>query len=120
MVIEVRAAQAGAHGVAASPAGASGDPLPSWRAGASKQAVLEFVERVTTEGSPGFVPAAERVAAFDNDGTLWCEKPMPIQLDFILQRLAAMAGQDPSLRTRQPWQAASTTSRPSLDDRPSA
>jgi FMN phosphatase YigB (HAD superfamily) len=84
------------------------DPLPSWRAGASKQAVQEFVERVTTQGSPDFVPAEERVAAFDNDGTLWCEKPMPIQLDFILRRLAVMADQDPSLRARQPWQAAHT------------
>ncbi|HEV2873366.1 MAG TPA: HAD family hydrolase [Actinomycetota bacterium] len=84
------------------------DPLPSWRAGASKQAVQEFVERVTTRGSPGFVPAEERVATFDNDGTLWCEKPMPIQLDFILRRLAAMADQDPSLRARQPWQATHT------------
>jgi hypothetical protein len=54
------------------------------------------------------VPPPERVAVFDNDGTLWCEKPMPIQLDFILRRLAAMADQDPELRTRQPWQAAYT------------
>jgi phosphoserine phosphatase len=98
--------QAGAHAVAASQAGPSGDPLPSWRAGASKQAIQEFVERVTTEGSPELAPPAERVAVFDNDGTLWCEKPMPIQLDFILRRLAAMADQDPTLRTRQPWQAA--------------
>jgi phosphoserine phosphatase len=86
----------------------SGDLLPSWRAGASRQAIVEFVQRVTTEGSPEFVPAEERVAVFDNDGTLWCEKPMPIQLDFILRRLAAMADQDPSLRGRQPWQAAFT------------
>jgi phosphoserine phosphatase len=86
----------------------SGDLLPSWRAGASRQAIVEFVQRVTTEGSPEFVPAEERVAVFDNDGTLWCEKPMPIQLDFILRRLAAMADQDPELRTRQPWQAAYT------------
>ncbi|HYN17625.1 MAG TPA: haloacid dehalogenase-like hydrolase, partial [Actinomycetes bacterium] len=84
------------------------DPLPSWRPAASKQAVQEFVERVATQGSPEFVPAEERVATFDNDGTLWCEKPMPIQLDFILRRLAAMADQDPGLRTRQPWQAAHT------------
>jgi phosphoserine phosphatase len=86
----------------------SGDLLPSWRAGASRQAIVEFLQRVVTEGSPEFVPAEERVAVFDNDGTLWCEKPMPIQLDFILRRLAAMADQDPSLRGRQPWQAAST------------
>ena len=85
-----------------------GYPLPSWRAGDSRQAILEFVQRVTREGSPEFVPPEERVAVFDNDGTLWCEKPMPIQLDFILRRLVAMADQDPALRTRQPWQAAYT------------
>jgi phosphoserine phosphatase len=89
-------------------AGATGDPLPSWRAGAGRQAIQEFVQRVTSEGSPDFVSPEERVATFDNDGTLWCEKPMPIQLDFILRRLAAMAEQDPELRTRQPWQAAYT------------
>jgi phosphoglycolate phosphatase-like HAD superfamily hydrolase len=100
--------QAGAGAVAASKTGPTGDPLPSWRAGASKQAILEFVQRVTTEGSPDLVPLSERVAVFDNDGTLWCEKPMPIQLDFILRRLAEMADQDPGLRTRQPWQAAYT------------
>jgi phosphoglycolate phosphatase-like HAD superfamily hydrolase len=100
--------QAGARAVGPAQAGPSDDPLPSWHAGASRQAILEFVERVISEGSPVFVPPAERVAVFDNDGTLWCEKPMPIQLDFILRRLAAMADQDPGLRTRQPWQAAST------------
>jgi phosphoserine phosphatase len=101
--------QSGDRAVAASQARPTGgDPLPSWRAGASKQAIQEFVERVTTDGSPDFVPPPERVAVFDNDGTLWCEKPMPIQLDFILRRLVAMAEQDPGLRTRQPWQAAYT------------
>jgi phosphoserine phosphatase len=84
------------------------DPLPSWRAGAARQAIVEFVQRVTTDGSPELVAPEERVAVFDNDGTLWCEQPMPIQLDFILRRLAAMADHDPELRTRQPWQAAST------------
>ena len=101
--------QAGAGEVAAAQAGLAGDPLASWRAGASKQAITEFVQRVTTEGSPGFAPPEERVAVFDNDGTLWCEKPMPIQLDFILRRLADMADQEPELRTRQPWQAAYTS-----------
>jgi len=100
--------EAGARDVAAAQAGSAGDPLPSWREGPSKQAVLEFVQRVTAEGSPDFVPPQERVAVFDNDGTLWCEKPMPIQLDFILRRLVVMAEQDPALRTRQPWQAAYT------------
>jgi phosphoglycolate phosphatase-like HAD superfamily hydrolase len=75
--------------------------LASWRDGDAKLAVLEFVRRAVAE-----VPADERVAVFDNDGTLWCEKPMPIQLDFILRRLAEMAEADATLRTRQPWQAA--------------
>ena len=57
-------------------------------------------------------PPDERVAVFDNDGTLWCEKPMPIQLDFILRRLAEMAEADPSLRDRQPWKAASRRTTP--------
>jgi phosphoglycolate phosphatase-like HAD superfamily hydrolase len=96
----------GARAAAASQAGAAAEPLPSWRAGASRQAIVAFVQQITTPGSPDFVPPSERVAVFDNDGTLWCEKPMPIQLDFILRRLADMADQDPSLRTRQPWQAA--------------
>ena len=100
--------QAGARDVAPSQAGPTGDPLGSWREGASKRAILDFVQRVTADGGPDAVPPEERVAVFDNDGTLWCEKPMPIQLDFILRRLAAMADQDPELRTRQPWQAAYT------------
>jgi phosphoserine phosphatase len=100
--------QAGVDDVATSQREPTGDPLPSWRSGASRQAIRAFVQRVTTEGSPEFVPPEERVAVFDNDGTLWCEKPMPIQLDFVLRRLAAMAEQDPDLRTRQPWQAAYT------------
>jgi hypothetical protein len=100
--------QAGAHDMAASQAGPTGDPLGSWREGASKRAIQGFVQRVTTKGSPDFVPPPERVAVFDNDGTLWCEKPMPIQLDFLLRRLVVMADQDPALRTRQPWQAAYT------------
>jgi phosphoserine phosphatase len=61
---------------------------------------------VTGDGRPGHVPPAERVAVFDNDGTLWCEKPMPIQADFILRRLFEMAEADPELRERQPWKAA--------------
>jgi FMN phosphatase YigB (HAD superfamily) len=80
--------------------------LASWNDGPAVAAIREFVERVTIEGSPEFVPPAERVATFDNDGTLWCEKPMPIELGFILQRLAAMAEREPSLRDRQPWKAA--------------
>jgi phosphoserine phosphatase len=67
--------------------------------------VIEFVESATRKGD-GDIPPEERVAVFDNDGTLWCEKPMPIELGFILQRLAAMADEDPALRLRQPWKAA--------------
>ena len=67
---------------------------------------MDYVDRGRPEGSAEYVPPAERIAVFDNDGTLWCEKPMPLELGFILLRLAEMAEQDPSLRTRQPWQAA--------------
>ena len=79
-----------------------GEPLASWNDGATKAAVVDFVERVSAEG----IPPEERIAVFDNDGTLWCEKPMPIELGFILQRLAEMADQDAGLRDRQPWKAA--------------
>ena len=84
-----------------------GDAAPSWHDTRDRKAIVDFVERVTTEGGAGYVPPAERIAVFDNDGTLWCEKPMPIELGFILQRLAEMAEAGPeSLRERQPWQAA--------------
>ena len=79
--------------------------LPSWRDGAAKQAIVDFVSRVCSDG-PDFVPVEERVAVFDNDGTLWCEKPMPIQLDFILRRLVEMAESTPELQQKQPWKAA--------------
>ncbi|MGW1344346.1 HAD family hydrolase [Kribbella sp. NPDC002412] len=82
------------------------DPLPSWNDGQSKHDIVDFVRRAGGEGSGPAVPMAERVAVFDNDGTLWCEKPMPIQLDFILRRLGEMAAGDPDLRERQPWKAA--------------
>jgi haloacid dehalogenase-like hydrolase len=77
------------------------DLLPSWTDGAARAAIIEFVERTVTA-----VPVQERVAVFDADGTLWCEKPMPVQADFLLRRLAAMAKDDPKLRDRQPWKAA--------------
>src|SRR3954463_8665067 len=80
--------------------------LSSWRDGPAKQAIVTFVARVSgTDGSEP-VPVEDRLAMFDNDGTLWCEKPMPIQLDFILRRLTAMAEADTALRERQPWKAA--------------
>ena len=82
------------------------DPLPSWNETGTRQAIVQFVEAVTGADREGYVPPEERVAVFDNDGTLWCEKPMPIELGFILQRLAAMAEQDPALHGSQPWKAA--------------
>jgi hypothetical protein len=78
------------------------EPLPSWNDGPVKQGILAFIAKVTKEGSPDFLPPAERIAVFDNDGTLWCEKPMYIQMDFLLRKLAAAAEADPSLQTQQP------------------
>jgi phosphoserine phosphatase len=76
--------------------------LASWKDSVPKRELVEFVERTVSDA----VPVEERVAVFDNDGTLWCEKPMPIQLDFILRRLVEMAEAQPELRERQPWRAA--------------
>ena len=80
--------------------------LSSWNDTPAKRAVAEFVARVTDSGSADYVIEEERIAVFDNDGTLCCEKPAQIQLGFILQRLAEMAESDSSLRSKQPWQAA--------------
>src|SRR3954447_23181718 len=80
--------------------------LGTWRDSPTREAIVGFVDRVTEEGGPAFVAPAERVAVFDNDGTLWCEKPMPIELGFVLRRLAEMAEHDAGLRDRQPWKAA--------------
>jgi phosphoglycolate phosphatase-like HAD superfamily hydrolase len=82
------------------------EALQSWNDTPARQAIVAFVERTTREGGTDYVPPAERVAVFDNDGTLWCEKPMPIELGFILHRLADMCEADASLRDRQPWKAA--------------
>ena len=80
--------------------------LPSWNEGDAKQAILDFGKRVTQPDSPDFVPESERIAVFDNDGTLWCEKPMYIQLDYLLRQMAVKAENDSSLRSKQPWKAA--------------
>ena len=74
--------------------------LPSWNLTPARDAIEGFVDAVTRPGSRDFVPPAERIAVFDTDGTLWCEQPMPIELGFILQRLAAMAEAAPALRER--------------------
>jgi len=79
--------------------------LVSWTDGPTKSAIVDFVGRVTTEG-PEYVAPEARIAVFDNDGTLWCEKPMYIQLDFLVRRFAEQAKADPSLRDKQPYKAA--------------
>jgi phosphoserine phosphatase len=86
----------------ASPALAA-DPLPSWNDSASKKAVVAFVERVTKQGSPDFVPVTERIATFDNDGTLWAEQPMYFQLLFALDRVKALAPQHPEWKDKEPF-----------------
>src|SRR3954468_9562503 len=80
--------------------------LSTWREGPAKQAILAFIAAICGEDGSEPVPVEERVAVFDNDGTLWCEKPVPIQMDFILRRFVEMAEADPALRDRQPWKAA--------------
>ena len=81
------------------------DPLPSWNEGHSKQAIVDFVAAVTDKGGPGYVPPAERIAAFDNDGTLWSEHPVYFQLYFTLDRIKELAPQHPEWKTTQPFQA---------------
>jgi phosphoserine phosphatase len=80
--------------------------LPSWRATAARQAIVSFVQAVSDRDNAHYVLPADRIAVFDNDGTLWCEKPMYAQLDILLRKFAAQAQHDPALRERQPWQAA--------------
>jgi hypothetical protein len=79
------------------------DPLPSWNDTAPKKAVVAFVERVANEGSPDFVPVGERIATFDNDGTLWAEQPMYFQLLFALDRVKALAPEHPEWKDKEPF-----------------
>src|SRR3984957_7934081 len=81
------------------------DPLPSWNDGAVKKSITDFVARVTTQGGPDFVAVPERIATFDNDGTLWTEQPYYFQLAFALDRIKAMAPQHPEWKTMQPFKA---------------
>jgi phosphoserine phosphatase len=82
------------------------DALASWNDGPAKRAIVDLVARVTREGGPDFVPMPERVATFDNDGTLWAEKPLPTEIYFVLSRVRELAARDPSLAARQPFKAA--------------
>jgi phosphoserine phosphatase len=79
------------------------DPLPSWQDTAPKAAITAFVEKVTKDGSPDFVPPAERVAVFDNDGTLWSEQPMYFQAFFVFDRIKALAPQHPEWKDKEPF-----------------
>jgi phosphoglycolate phosphatase-like HAD superfamily hydrolase len=79
------------------------DALPSWNDGPAKQSIIAFVARVTTQGSPDFVPAAERIAVFDNDGTLWGEQPMYFQILFAFDRVKALALQHPEWKSEEPF-----------------
>ena len=81
------------------------DPLPSWNEGAAKQSIVDFIARVTNPASQDFVPEAERIATFDNDGTLWSEQPAYFQLLFALDRVKALAPEHPEWRTQQPFKA---------------
>jgi phosphoserine phosphatase len=83
----------------------SADPLPSWNDGATKLAIVEFVDAVTKEGGRDYVPPAERIATFDNDGTLWVEYPVYTQLVFAMDRVKAMAREHPEWKKTQPFQA---------------
>lgn len=81
----------------------STDPLPSWNDGTTKRSIVEFVQKATTPGTPDFVPPDARVATFDNDGTLWAEKPMYFQVFFALDRVKALAPQHPEWKTQEPF-----------------
>ena len=80
------------------------DPLPSWSEGAATNSILEFVESVTKPGA-SYLPPAERIATFDNDGTLWCEKPQYVQAEFVLRRWQAMVEATPAKAKEQPYKA---------------
>jgi phosphoglycolate phosphatase-like HAD superfamily hydrolase len=86
-------------------ASAQDDRLPSWNDGPTRSAITDFVARVTTQGTAAFVPTEQRIAVFDNDGTLWCEQPMYVQLAFVLDRVKDLAPLHPDWKTRQPFQA---------------
>jgi len=82
---------------------AQNDPLPSWNDGKAKQSIITFVEKVTKPGSPDFVPVPERIAVFDNDGTLWAEQPMYFQAFFVFDRIKALAPQHPEWKDKEPF-----------------
>ena len=94
-----------AAGAFARVAAAQGDPLPSWNDGPAKRRILDFVSRTTTPGHADWVPVPERIATFDNDGTLWCEQPIYTQVQFALDRVRATVARNPALRDREPFRS---------------
>lgn len=87
------------------PAFGQPDPLPSWNDGPAKRTIIQFVDRVTREGEPQRVPVADRIAVFDNDGTLWCEQPAYVQAFFVMDRVRVMAPQHPQWHQTQPFKS---------------
>ena len=83
----------------------SGDPLPSWNEGANKQRIVDFVRAVGTEGGKDYVPPAQRIAVFDNDGTLWLEYPLYTQVRFVFDRIKALAPQHPEWKDKEPYKS---------------
>jgi phosphoserine phosphatase len=90
------------------------DPLPSWNSGATKKAIVEFVTKITTAGSPDFVPPADRVATFDQDGTLWVEHPMYTQVLYCLDRVGVLVKEKPELKDREPFKTVLSGNRAAL------
>jgi len=84
---------------------ANASSLASWIEGVAKSQIRDFVARVTRQGGPDFVPPAERIAVFDNDGTLWCEQPMQVQVFFLIARVRELAERDATVKERQPFKA---------------
>src|SRR6266542_998866 len=90
------------------------DPLPSWNDGPAKKAIVEFVQATTTQGSPKFVPPAERIATFDQDGTLWVEHPMYSQVIYCLERVPAVVKAKPELATVEPFKTVLSGNREAM------
>jgi phosphoglycolate phosphatase-like HAD superfamily hydrolase len=94
------------------------DPLPSWNDGPPKQAIIEFVQTTTTQGNPGFVPTAERIATFDQDGTLWVEHPIYSQVMYCLDRVPAVVAEKPELRNVEPFKTVLSGDREAIEKIP--
>src|SRR5262244_1780137 len=95
-------------------ASAQTDPLPSWNNGAAKKAIMDFVQATTTQGSPGFVPPAERIATFDQDGTLWVEHPIYSQVMYCLDRVPALVKAKPELAKVEPFKTVMSGNREAI------